>query len=81
MAFRLPIRPLSFTLGLGITSAFAAHRLYSRPLLCEPASQQVKDAFGDYQRDAKVPIVKGRRVNTAAYKQISSGSLLGMHII
>lgn len=47
-------------------------------MLCESASRQAKDALHNYQRDAKVPIVKDGKVNSAAYGQISSGSMLGV---
>jgi hypothetical protein len=84
MVFLLSHRPLTFVIGLGVSSAFATHAIYrmrSSPMLCEPASAQVKDAFTTYERDAKMPVVKDGRVNTAAYKQISSGSLLGMQLL
>ena len=76
-------RPLlaPFSLGLGISSAFATHAYYTqvrRPMLCESASPIASDVFHTYTRDAKVPVVKHGRPNPAAYKQISSGSVLGM---
>ena len=81
-SFLLLRRPLfaPLSLGLGISAAFATHSVYTqirRPLLCESASPVASDAFRTYTRDAKVPVVKNGRANPAAYKQISSGSILG----
>ena len=80
MATLLLRRPL--TLGLGLTSAFTFHSLLQsqsrRPLLCETSTGVRSDSFNTYERDAKVPVIKNGKVNTAAYKQISSGSILGM---
>ncbi|MCJ1448743.1 MAG: hypothetical protein MMC23_009260 [Stictis urceolatum] len=80
MATLLLRRPL--TLGLGLTSAFTFHSLLQsqsrRPLLCETSTGVRSDSFNTYERDAKVPVIKNGKVNTAAYKQISSGSILGL---
>lgn len=67
-----------FTLTLGLSTAFAAHAV-GRPRLvyCDGPVATVSDSVRTYSRDAKVPVVKGGRPNPAAYKQISSGSILG----
>lgn len=73
-------RPLA--LGLGLSTAFAAHTLYrahSRPMLCESPVARASDAFRGYTQTAQVPVVKGGRTNPNAYKQISSGSILGTY--
>ena len=48
-----------------------------RPLLCESAAAQLSSTFNTYTKEAKVPVVRNGRPNPAAYKQISSGSILG----
>lgn len=78
LLFRRPLlTPLS--LGLGLSTAFVAHNFYTdarRPILCESPSLE-SSTFRNYKQDAKVPIVKQGRANPAAFKQISSGSILG----
>ena len=70
-----------FSIGLGITTAFAAHTYYRpRLLYCETATASISDTFRTYSREARTPVVKNGRANPAAYKQISSGSILGMRI-
>jgi len=75
-------RPLlaPFSLGLGITTAFAAHSIYKpRPLLCDasPAARNISDAFHTYSHEAKVPVFRNGRPNPAAYRQLSAGSICG----
>lgn len=75
-------RPLlaPFSLGLGITTAFAAHSIYKpRPLLCDasPAARNISDALHTYSHEAKVPVFRNGRPNPAAYKQLSAGSICG----
>lgn len=45
-------------------------------MLCDSGSIGPSD-FQQYKRDVKVPVVKQGRVNPVAFKQISSGSILG----
>jgi len=75
--FLLPAlrRPLLTTLTVGL-GGFAFIGVQSmttqirRPLLC--------DSYASYSRDTKVPVVKQGRVNPAAFRQISTGSILGL---
>ncbi|KAI9874544.1 MAG: hypothetical protein M1830_009635 [Pleopsidium flavum] len=74
-------RPL--TIGLGLTTFCATYSLLqparqSRLLYCDSYASPIASSLGSYSRDAKVPVVKGGRPNPAAYKQISSGSILGL---
>ncbi|MCJ1247253.1 hypothetical protein MMC30_004467 [Trapelia coarctata] len=76
LLFRRPLlAPLS--VGLGLSTAFFAHNSFRRPILCDSGSIG-SNSFQTYQRDAKVPVVKQGQVNPAAFKQISSGSILGL---
>ncbi len=71
----LPLLP--FALGLGISSLTFSRR---RPLLCDGATPltTASESFNrTYTRDAKVPVWRDGRVNPGAYRQISSGSVLG----
>lgn len=78
LLFRRPLlTPLS--LGLGLSTAFFAHDFYldaRRPMLCDSGSLG-SSTFQQCKRDVNVPAVKQGRVNPAAFKQISSGSILG----
>ena len=70
------------TLGLGLSSLFLLTPRFRRPLLCDSATGSTplttaSESFRTYTRDAKVPVWKDGRVNPGAYRQISSGSLLG----
>lgn len=80
LLLRRPIlSPLTLGLGLGLTTLYAAHSLQlHRPqrLLCD-SSPTLAGSFRTYQQEAKVPVVRNGRPNPAAYKQISSGSILG----
>ncbi|MCJ1351305.1 MAG: hypothetical protein MMC33_001289 [Icmadophila ericetorum] len=81
LLLRRPLLPLT----LGITTfstAYALQTLYRpRPLLCEsPPTGATSSSFRIYTTNAETPLIKPneRRVNTAVYKQISSGSILGL---
>lgn len=83
-SFLLPrSRPLfSLTLGLGLSSLYFTQDIYRRrPLLCEASGASptatVADSFKTYTRDAKVPVFKDGRPNPQAYRQISTGSIVG----
>ncbi|KAA6412217.1 MAG: Heme peroxidase [Lasallia pustulata] len=74
------LSPLTLGLGFGLTTLYAAYSLQlHRPqrLLCD-TSPTLSGSFRTYQQDAKVPVVKNGRPNPAAYKQISSGSIIGL---
>lgn len=78
----MPFRPLTLTLGLGLTTAFAAHAIHIRsPLRCDSSfssSSKLPSALRTYSDEAKVPVVsRSGRPNPAALKQVSAGSLLG----
>lgn len=84
-SFLLPrSRPLfSLTLGLGLSSLYATQALQrQKPLLCEAQGTtpvgSVSESFKTYSRDAKVPVFKNGRPNPRAYRQISSGSIVGL---
>lgn len=38
----------------------------------------MREEYGRYQTEAKVPVMKGGRLNPGAVKQISTGSIAGM---
>jgi len=79
LILRRPL-PAPFSLGLGITTAFAAHSIYKpRPLLCDasPAARNISDAFHTYSHEAKVPVIRNGRPNPAAFKQLTAGSICG----
>ena len=73
-------RPLGVGLGLGLAfGSYAALRpQHSRFSYCDAPAVSAKDwSYTQYQRDAKVPVVKKGGLNPRAVRQISSGSILG----
>lgn len=84
-------RPLQTTTPLSLCLGFSTALLLSQPILrprlayCESSSpyarpsSPVSGSPHSYTRDAKVPIfLEGGRLNPAAYRQISVGSILGL---
>jgi len=73
-------RPLA--IGLGLTSFCTTYALLqpsrqSRLLYCDSYATPLSSSLHSYSTNAQVPVVKKGRPNPAAYKQISSGSILG----
>jgi len=91
MAFRLfqptlfHLRTPLFAAGLGFSGALLIHQTFqSRRLLrldTAATSLSPKDwSFSQYQNDARTPITKGDgTLNPNAIRQLSLGSILGMH--
>jgi len=76
-------RPLSLSLGLGLTTIYATTAHYRQaPLRCDSPGATpltaVSESFKAYSREAKVPVVKNGRPNPSAFRQVSAGSVLGM---
>jgi len=70
-------------LGLGLTTAYAAHSFLrpspSQYLYCDGSPSPVASSKDwSYSHNANTPVVANGRPNPAAYKQISSGSILGL---
>ena len=77
-------RPLA--IGLGLTSFCATYSLLqpsrqSRLLYCDSYATPLSSSLHSYSTNAQVPVVKKGRPNPAAYKQISSGSILGTLLV
>ena len=80
------VRPI-FAIGLGSAALLASQTVFNpqrrRVLLCEGnnafsnAGSRVAEGLDQYSKDAKVPVMKRGRMNPAAVRQISGGSILG----
>jgi hypothetical protein len=77
--------PLPLSIGLGISSLFAAQSIFntqqpSRLLLrCDaaPASSMLGGGYSRYEQDAKVPLTRQGKLNPSAVRQMSLGSISG----
>lgn len=83
------LRPSPLTIGLTCSVGFTLHHFATHPprslLLRADASPSLAglggESFGNYQRDAKVPVLKGGKMNPSAVRQFSAGSIAGMSFV
>ena len=68
-------RPQTTTLGLGLGLSLACYRTIShrRPILLDGSSLSKES----YRQNAQTPILRQGRLNSAAVRQMSSGSIIG----
>lgn len=81
----LTTSPLSLCLGLSTAVLLSQRLIHTRPVYCDSPSpiarwsSSVSENAHTYTHNAQVPIfLDGWRLNPAAYRQISAGSILGL---